>query len=114
MSEVVVFSLVMVVNVFIASCSQILLKRSATKSHDNIVAEYLNWRVIVAYGLFGLTAVVGMYVLRHIPLSSMPILESTGYIFIAVLSYFFLQEKLSKGQLFGMLLIILGIFIFSM
>jgi len=112
-NEVLLFSFVMIAAVFVSSCSQILLKRAADKTYSSRIAEYLNWRVIFAYGLFGFSALVNMYVLRHIPISLAPVLESTGYIFVAVLGFRFLKEKLSIKQLFGMALIIVGIIIFS-
>jgi len=113
MNNVLLFSIVMVIAVFVSSCSQILLKRAADKKYNSKLAEYLNWHVIFAYGLFGLAALTNMYVLRHIPLSLAPILESTGYIFIVILGLLFLREKLNKKQIIGMLLIVTGIIIFS-
>ena len=42
--------------VFVASVSQILLKQSAEIEHKNILFKFLNWRVILGYGLlFGTT-----------------------------------------------------------
>ena len=113
MNEILLFSIVMVIAVFVSSCSQIILKRAASKIYRSKIAEYLNFRVIFAYGLFGMAALVNMYVLRHLPISLAPILESTGYIFVAVLGFWFLREKLKKRQLIGMALILVGIIIFS-
>ena len=112
MNEVSTYSLIMLVGVFFASCSQILLKKSADKRYKNILAEYLNIRVIVAYTLFFVSAFVGMYVLRYIPLSLAPIIESSTYVYVAVLSYFILKEKMSKRNLFGIGLIITGTILF--
>ena len=39
--------------VFVASASQILLKQSAETEHKNIITKFLNWRVILGYGLLG-------------------------------------------------------------
>ena len=113
MSNVTIFSLVIIAGVFIAACSQILLKKAALKKYDSVLAEYLNWRVILAYGLFGCSAIMTMLSLRFVPLSLVPVLESAGYIFVAILSLIFLKEKLQKLQLLGIGLILLGIFIFN-
>jgi len=113
MSDVVIFSLVLLVAVFIASCSQILLKREANKKHESIMSEYLNCRVFGAYSLFGISAIVSMYVLRHVPLSLVPVLESAGYIFVVMLGWIFLSEKLGGRQILGIGLIIFGILFFS-
>ena len=108
-----IFVLVMLVAVFVAACSQILLKRSANKKHANLIAEYMNLLVIGAYALFGVSTIAYMYVLRYIPMSFTVILESAGYVFVAILGWLFLGEKLNKRQLLGMGLIVLGIIIFG-
>ena len=41
------------------------------------------------------------------------IFESAGYIFVGVLGYIFLKEKFTAKKIIGMLLIMLGIVIFS-
>jgi len=113
MNGMLVFSIIMLVAVFIAACSQVILKREANQQHKSILSEYLNCRVVGAYALFGFSAVINLYVLRHIPLSLAPVLESTGYIFIAVFGYVFLGEKINKRQFGGFCLIILGIIVYS-
>ena len=48
---------------------------------------------------------------KTIPLSFGLILESAGYIFVAILSYVFLKEMLNKKQILGLVLILIGIVI---
>ena len=43
-----------------------------------------------------------------------PILESTGYIFVSVMGYFFLKEKFTKRKLAGFALILAGVIIFNL
>ena len=114
MSDVFFYTILFVFAVFVVSCSQILLKLAANKSYKNKQAEYLNWRVIAAYGMMGATFIVSMYVLRYISLSLVTILESATYVFVPVLSRIFLGEKLGKNQVIGMFLIITGIVIFNL
>ena len=52
-----------------------------------------------------------MYALKVVPLSLSPILESAGYIFVAVLSLLFLKEKMTKKQLIGTGFIIAGVIV---
>ena len=49
---------------------------------------------------------------QWIPLSIGPVLESTGYIFVSVLGYIFLKEKMGRKKMFGMVMILIGILIF--
>lgn len=108
------FSLLYLFSVFMSSVSQVLLKKSAQSPHDGALREYLNWRVITAYGIFFCSTLVTVLALRYVPLSQSGIFESTGYIYIAVLSVVFLKEKLSLRKILGMILILAGVVMFSL
>ena len=43
----------MLICTMFSAVSQILLKQSANEEHASALREYLNWRVIVAYLIFG-------------------------------------------------------------
>ena len=51
--------------VFVASVSQILLKQSAEIEHKNILFKFLNWRVILGYGLLFGTTVINVFAYRY-------------------------------------------------
>mgnify|MGYP006068240593 CR=1 FL=1 len=104
---------IFLISVFISSISQILLKKSANKSYDNKLREYLNLRVIIAYGMFFLSSLITVYAYKFVPLSMGGILESSGYIFVTVLGYFILHEKVSRKKLAGLVIILAGILIFN-
>ncbi len=114
MNELVLYSLVMLLSVLVSSVSQIMLKKSAQKQYSSKIREYLNAPVIIAYILFFGCTLITMYALKVVPLSMGPVIEASGYIFVAVLSFIFLKEKLTKRQIAGMVLIIAGIIIFSL
>ena len=44
--------LIMIGGTFLTAISQILLKQSANKQYKSMLYEYLNWRVILSYGIF--------------------------------------------------------------
>lgn len=100
-------------SVLISSISQILLKSSADRQYKNALQEYLNPKVIIAYAMFFAATLITILAYRYVPLSMGGILEASGYIFVAVLSYFFLHEKIGKRKLMGLLLILGGIIIFN-
>ena len=110
----IIFSLVFVVSVLISSISQVMLKTSANKSYSDRIKEYLNPTVIIAYGLFFLSTLITVFAYKVVPLSLGPVLESTGYIFVAGLGVVLLKEKMSRRKLFGMILILAGIALFSL
>lgn len=114
MSKMVIFSGIFLLSVLISSVSQVMLKKSANKTYDNKIKEYLNPTVIIAYGMFFGATLLTMYAYKVVPLSFGPILESAGYIFVAVLSFFILKERFTWKQTLGMVLILAGIALFSL
>ena len=100
-----------VFSVFISSVSQIILKKSADRKYDSKLKEYLNPLVIIAYGIFFLATLVTIYAYKGIPLSLGPILETTGYLWVSLLGYFILKEKISRRKILGLAVVIIGIVI---
>ena len=114
MNEKILFSLIFILGVFISSISQIILKKSAQKEYPNKIREYLNARVVFAYIIFFSATLCSVLAYTKIPLSFGPILESAGYFFVAVLSWLFLKEKITKQKMLGLSIIIIGIIIYSL
>ena len=114
MSRLAKYSCILLFSVLISAISQVMLKKSALKKYESRIKEYLNPLVIFSYGLFFLCTFISMYSLKVVPLSMAPVLEATSYIYVGVLSYIFLGEKMNKRQILGMALIIIGIVIFAL
>ena len=76
----------MLICTMFSAVSQILLKQSANEEHASALREYLNWRVIVAYLIFG----------------SVLLLNTYAY------------TQVSKGKLIGNLIIILGVLVYTL
>ncbi|WP_019551948.1 EamA family transporter [Propionispira raffinosivorans] len=114
MNKEVIYIFVFIISVFISSVSQILLKKSANEIHANKLAEYFNFKVILAYIMFFASTLITIFAYKYIPLSFGPILEFTGCIFVVILGSVFLKEKINRSKLMGMLMIVLGIIVFSL
>ena len=113
MEEIGWFYLLVITGIFLCSCSQLLLKKSADREHKSFLRSMLNWRVILAYGIFFGSLLINVTAMQHgVELKNMPILEALGYIFVPILSYLVLKEKISKQTLLSITLILIGIFIF--
>ncbi len=108
------YALIMLSGTFIASCSQIILKKAAEKEYASKLAEYLNPMVIGAYAIFFGASLCSVMGYKQVPLSIGPILEATGYIWVAILGKIFLGEHISKRKALGLVVIILGIVIAAM
>ncbi len=102
----------MFMSVIVASLSQILLKKSANKKYDNIIKEYLNFNVIVGYGMMVVSTILTIIAFKGIAYKNGPVIESLGYILVMILSCIFFSEKITFKKVVGNMLILLGIFIF--
>jgi drug/metabolite transporter (DMT)-like permease len=109
----VIYIVLFLVSVFISSLSQIILKKSAGKTYENRLREYLNVPVISAYFLFFLSSLLTVAAYRYVPLSMGTILEASGYIWVTVLGVIFLRERVSPRKLAGLAVIIIGIVVFN-
>ncbi len=114
MKNEILFIGIFLFGVLISSVSQIILKKSALIDHGSRIKEYLNVRVIVAYGIFFAATLCSVYAYKVIPLSFGPILEACGYVFVAVFSWLFLKEKISGRKMIGLAVIILGVVLYSL
>ncbi len=113
MSQELLFSLLWLFSVLISSVSQVLLKMAANHRYKSHLREYLNVYVITAYGIFFLSSVLTLIALRYVPYSRSPILESMSYVFIPIMSYMILKEKVSRRRMLSIALILVGVVIFA-
>ena len=97
----------------ISAFAQVLLKKSADTKKDSIIKEYLNVKTICSYSIFFIATLCSVFAYKYLPLSYGPILGTLEYIFVAVLSYIFLKEKIKKKKLIGLLIVLAGVFIYS-
>jgi len=100
-------------SVLVASLSQITLKKSAMKQYETHLKEYLNPYVSSAYFFFFGSSLLTTLAYKGVPLTLGPVLESTGYVYIAILGVIILKEKLSGRKIIGNIMIIIGIFVYA-
>lgn len=99
---------------FFTAISQVLLKQSAEKEHKSWIFEYLNWRVITAYGISFSVLLLNTYAYTKVDMKYGAVIDTFSYVFVMVLSYFILKEKFTKGQLIGNLMIITGVMVYTL
>lgn len=112
-NKVFLYSLILLLSVFISSISQIILKKSALIKYDSRIKEYLNKYVIGAYSLFFLSTIITIIAYKVVPLSLGPVIESFSYLFITYFAYKLFNEKINKNKKIALTLIILGIIVYS-
>lgn len=106
------YIILLVLAVLVSSVSQIILKKSASKTYNSIFREYFNLYLITGYGLMVVSTVLVILGLKGVPYKNEPIIESLGYIFVMILSNLILGERITKKKIIGNLLILSGIIIY--
>ena len=104
--------LLLVLSVVVASLSQILLKKSAEKSYQSLLREYLNPWVISGYGMMVVSTLLTVGGYAGLEYKNGAVIESLGFVLVMLLSRLFFREKITKKKLIGNALILLGIVVF--
>ena len=108
------YVVLLILAVLVSSISQIILKKSASKTYDSVLKEYLNVYVITGYVLMVISTVLVVLGLKGVPYKNEPIIESLGYLFVMILSNRLLGEKITKKKFLGNVLILVGIAVYYM
>lgn len=114
MSELAIYSLIFLFSTFISAIAQVLLKKSALKTYDSPIKEYLNPLVIVGYLIFFASTLCTMFAYKVVPLSMGPVLEATSYVYVTIFGVTIFRERVSRRRLLALALIIGGIVIYSL
>ena len=112
-SSVLPYALISLLGVFLASVSQVLLKKAAMRKYASVVQEYLNPAVIVAYAIFFGTTLLSVLAYKGMPVSLGPVLETTAYLYITVFGVTIFKEKLNAKKVLALALIIGGIVLYA-
>ena len=97
---------------FVTALSQIILKKQANITEARgFFSKFLNPRVIISYGLLFSTLVINQVALIHVPVSVMPCITATSFVWVFVMGVLILGEKVSRRRALGVAIIILGVII---
>lgn len=95
--------------VIIASASQVLLKKKASKAPKNFFKKFLNGPVILSYLLLFLSMALNSLALREMDMTVLPCITATSFLWIMVLSAIFLGEKPTRRKVIGIVMILAGV-----
>ncbi len=113
MSKTAIYAMIYLAGIIISAFAQVLLKKSADTKRENIIKEYLNVKTICSYLVFFIATLLSVFAYKYLPLSYGPILGTLEYIFVAILGYLLLKEKIKRKKLVGLLIVLIGVFIYS-
>ncbi len=99
-------------SVFVASLSQILLKKAAQKKYPNFIREYLNGYVIFGYIMMFGSLFLSHLSYRGLELKQVAIIEPIGNIFVLIWGILIFKERISLRKILGIALIIGGFLVF--
>lgn len=113
-ANVLLHASLLLLGTFLASISQVMLKKAAMRTYDSPLAEYLNPLVIFAYAIFVGTTLLGILAYRGIPLSMGPVLEATSYFYVTLFGVRIFGERMTRRKWLALALILVGIFVYAL
>jgi small multidrug resistance pump len=103
--------------VFLTGISQVLLKIGSAhqgKRKKTVLAVYLNFPTFFAYGLLLFVTIISVIALKEIPLKVFYAITSLGFVVVLIFSWGLLGERITKKTVIGVLLIMVGIWVFNL
>ncbi|MCD8342304.1 MAG: triose-phosphate transporter family protein [Clostridiales bacterium] len=97
--------------VLVSSASQILLKKQANNEtkRKGFIWKFLDWKVIFAYGFMFLSLALNQVALIQVPVSVLPCITATSFLWIFLFSAIFLKEKPTRRKVLGVIIILAGV-----
>lgn len=112
-SETGRYVLVLLISVFLSSVSQVMLKKASLRQYSSHIREYCNPLVITAYSIFFGTTFLTVYAYKGVPLTMGPVIEATGYFYVTIFGAMLFHEKFSRKKFCALVLIVIGIIVYS-
>lgn len=98
-----------IILIFMTLCgavASLFLKRAS--GTEGILKMFLNIYLYIGGGMYLVSAVLNVYILRYLDYSVVLPLTSITYIWTMVLSYMILKEKITIKKITGVILILIG------
>ena len=108
------FYVLMLASATITAFSQIILKKSANKKHKGIIFEYINPYVLFSYVCYFGVLVLNVFIYTNVDYRFGVVINSMASVFVMLFSKLMLKETITRRRIWGNVLIILGIVIFSL
>lgn len=101
-----IYYAVLLIMTLLGSVASLFLKKAS--GSESFLKMIFNINLYLGGGLYVLSAVLNIYVLRFLDYSVVLPLTAITYIWTMVLSYIILKEKITVKKMLGTVLIILG------
>lgn len=107
-----IYYCLLVVMAFIASLASLFFKLSA--SSGDLIHLLKNVKLYIGVILYGLAALLNIFILRYLDYSVVMPLGAITYIWTMIVSHFILKEKITLKKLMGTGLVVLGAFLVAL
>ena len=84
------------------------------RKHERLLIEYLNPFTIASYVVFVAATLLTIFSYKVVPLSMAPILGTSEYFFVAILSRVFMKERINWKKALGLFIIVIGAVIYTL
>ena len=82
-------------SVFLASCTQVVLKKSAMNDRLTGLAYFVNPATMAAYSVFLGCCLLTFYCLSHLPMITVNMLECSAYVYILLFDRIFFGKPIT-------------------
>lgn len=108
-----IYYILVILSVFAAACSQMLLKRGAREEYASFWRQYVNGWVISGYVILGCTVLVNIWVMsKGVQMKEVSMMESLSYLFVPTLAWMLFKERVTLKKAIWIAVIIIGLFVF--
>ncbi len=108
------YYLAAILGVFLTAVSQLLMKLGARQRMKSRLRLYLNVYMLTAYSTLVLVTLLNLYAYHEIPLKVGLMLSPLALILVGILSSWLLKERLTRLQIFGAFVILMGVTVFNL
>ena len=104
----------MILSAGITAFSQIVLKISANKKYKGFIFEYINPYVLFSYICYFGVLVLNVFIYTKIDYRFGVVINSMSSVLVMILSRAFLREVITKRRVFGNIIVVIGILVFTL
>lgn len=108
------YYLIALLAVLLTAISQVLLKMGAHRAGSIAWRLYLNGYTLTAYASLVVVTLLNLYAYHVIPLKAAVALLPLTLLLVAILSFWVLNERLTRKQIFGAIIILVGLLVFNL
>lgn len=102
----IIYYTILILMTCLGSVAALFLKKASRS--ENVFKMLFNCNLYIGAGLYLISSVLNIWVIKYLNYSVVLPLTSITYIWTMVLSYWILKEKITKKKVFGIGLIVIG------